>query len=55
MLREAARSLYTRILPGWKVILISRKPILTAELDEIQDCLVKLFSRGGLIEEQNAS
>jgi ribonuclease P protein component len=49
MVREAVRTLLYLIKPGWKIILISRRPILKAELSEIQDTLKKLFHKANLI------
>ena len=49
MLREAVRVLLFHIKPGWKIILISRKPILKAELSEIQVSLDQLFKKANLI------
>ena len=49
MLREALRSLLPTIQPGWNVILIARKPILTAKLTVIQETLRQLFAKAELI------
>jgi ribonuclease P protein component len=49
MLREALRMLTPHIQPGWKIILISRNPILNAELPEIQSILGQLFKKAYLI------
>jgi ribonuclease P protein component len=49
MLREAVRELLSHIKPGWKIVLISRKPILKAELSEIQVSLDQLFKKANLI------
>jgi ribonuclease P protein component len=49
MLREALRTLLPQLEPGWKVILISRQPILFAESTEIQDTLNQLFKKAKLI------
>jgi ribonuclease P protein component len=49
MIREALRTLLPHIKPGWDVILISRRPILKAELTEIQQTLHLLFIRANLI------
>ena len=49
MLREALRSLLPTIQPGWNVILIARKPILTANLTVIQETLRQLFAKAELI------
>ena len=55
MLREALRTLLHQINPGWKVILISRSPILKAELIEIQDALRQLFTKANLFSNNNGS
>jgi ribonuclease P protein component len=55
MLREALRTLLFLVKPGWKIILISRRPILKAELTEIQDALSKLFYKAHLIGNNDVS
>jgi ribonuclease P protein component len=49
MLREALQTLLPQLKPGWKIILISRRPILIAELTEIHDSLNQLFNKAKLI------
>ena len=51
--REALRLLIYRIDPGWKIILIARTPILSAQFSEIKDCLLQLFIRARLVNESN--
>jgi ribonuclease P protein component len=53
LVREALRSLLPKVRPGWKIILISRNPILNANLTEIYICLVQLFYKAKLINESN--
>jgi ribonuclease P protein component len=55
MLREAVVTLLTIVKPGLKIILVSRKPILKAELIEIQDTLSKLFTKANLISNNDGS
>jgi ribonuclease P protein component len=53
LLREAIRPLLPKIKPGWKLLLITRSPILNTNFTEIQACLCQLFSRADLIVESN--
>jgi ribonuclease P protein component len=53
LLREALRPILPQLIPGWKIIIISRKPILKAKLIEIQTCLLKLFTRANLVIKSN--
>ena len=53
LVREALRPLLPLVSPGWKVILITRKPILDAKLTEINLCLQQLFQRANLIDQSN--
>jgi ribonuclease P protein component len=53
LLREAVRPLISDLKPGWKVILISRSPILKAKLPEIQNCLYQLFLKANLVRDRN--
>ncbi len=53
LLREALRPLLPKLRPGWKVILIARSPLLTADFTEIQACLTQLLMRANLIIESN--
>ena len=55
MLREAVRKYYFQIHPGSKVILVSRKPIINADLSEIQDALGKLLIKANLISNNNVN
>jgi ribonuclease P protein component len=53
LLREALQSLLPKLKPGWKIILISRNPILKANLHDIQICLLQLFSKANLLIDIN--
>jgi ribonuclease P protein component len=55
MLREAVRILIPDIKPGWKVILIARRPILAAKWTEIQESLRQQFSKAELLVDENGS
>jgi len=55
MLREALRTLLPKVNPGWKIILISRQPILNAELTEIQETLNQLFNKAKLINDSTSN
>ena len=48
MLREALRSILPQVKTGLKIILISRAPILKAELPEIQETMKQLFKKANL-------
>lgn len=49
LLREAVRSLYSRILPGNDLLLIARKPLPKANLSTTHAALLSLLQRAGLI------
>ena len=53
LVREALRPLLPLVEPGWKVILISRNPILNAKLTEINNSLYQLLLRANLIRKSN--
>jgi ribonuclease P protein component len=53
LLREALRPILTQLRPGWKIVVISRKPILAATLPEIQASLRKLLTRASVIITNN--
>lgn len=50
-LRESLRPLLASIVPGWDVILLARRPILSANLPECRAALLSLLQRAGLIYE----
>jgi ribonuclease P protein component len=49
LLREALRPILTQIRPGWKIVVISRKPILAATLLDIQTSLRRLLIRANVL------
>jgi ribonuclease P protein component len=51
LVREALRPLLPIVQSGWKVILISRNPILNTNLTEINHCLHQLFLKANLINQ----
>ena len=53
LIREAIRSLLPNIQPGWKLVLIARKPIIAAELSDIQSSLQELFTRAHILNDSN--
>jgi ribonuclease P protein component len=53
LIREAIRPLLPHVKPGWKVVLIARKPIATAQLTDIQAILQELFTRAHLLNKSN--
>jgi ribonuclease P protein component len=55
MLREAVRTLIPRIKPGWKIILVSRRPILTTKLRELESVLDQQFIKANLVYENHNS
>jgi ribonuclease P protein component len=55
MLREAVRPLLPKLKPGLKLLLISRRPILEANLEEIQDTLIQLFTKAHLLRDDHGN
>jgi ribonuclease P protein component len=53
LLREALRPILPQLIQGWKIILITREPILKANLIEIKNCLTLLFTRADLLSNSN--
>ncbi len=53
LLREALRPLLPSLRPGWKAILIARRPILDTDFSDIQACLRQLFERANLLVERD--
>jgi RNase P protein component len=41
------------VIPGWKIVLVARKPIATAQLTDIQASLQELFERAHLLNNSN--
>ncbi len=53
LIREAIRPLLPKIQPGWKLVLIARKPIIAAKLSDIQTSLQELFARAHVLNDSN--
>jgi ribonuclease P protein component len=53
LIREAIRPLLPKIQPGWKLVLIARKPIIAANLSDIQTSLQELFARAHVLNDSN--
>ena len=49
LLREAMRSLSSRVSPGWDLVLIGRRPLLGATLQQVQAAVSQLVSRANLL------
>jgi ribonuclease P protein component len=49
LLREAARRCYPRLLPGWDLLLVARRQILSAQEPEVREALVSLLARAELL------
>jgi RNase P protein component len=44
-------TVFSDIRPGWKLIILARKPIVDAGFQEIQSALVRLLNEAGLLVE----
>jgi len=52
LLREAARRLYPRLVPGWDLILIARSPILSVKEPQVEAALEQLAREARLLQTQ---
>jgi len=50
-IRSAVAAIFSDIRPGWKIIILARKPIVNAEFKEIQAALARLLKEAGLLVE----
>ncbi len=50
-IRSAVEAVLSEIQPGWKIIILARKPILTVEFKEIRAALGSLLKEAGLLVE----
>ena len=50
-LRAAIEPVFSQIRPGWKLIILARKPIAGAGFQEIQSAVVWLLNEAGLLVE----
>jgi ribonuclease P protein component len=51
-LRAAVQPNLESVVPGWDIILIARRPVLTAAYLDIQSALTALLKRAGLLIER---
>ena len=51
ILREMIRPILPAIRPGWDIILLARRPIVSGEYHEIETAVHTLFKRAKLLEE----
>ena len=49
-LRAALQPLFGRIEPGWDVLLLARRPMITASFQEIQAAMLSLFTRSQILQ-----
>jgi len=49
LLRESARHLYHLVPPGWDLVLIARREILSAREPQVREALGRLLERAGLL------
>jgi len=50
-LREALRPLLPASPPGWDVVVIARRPISEATFDQVQQAIIQMMQRAGLLKE----
>jgi ribonuclease P protein component len=53
LLRESARHLYLRLLPGWDIVLVARAEILKVRESQLRDVLGDLAEQAGLMLEKS--
>ena len=51
ILRETIRPKIPNIVPGWDIVLLARKPISTADFQDVDLALIKLLTQANLLEE----
>ena len=51
LLRESARRLYPHLLPGWDIVLIARREIVSAQEPQVREALRYLIGRANLLAE----
>ncbi len=54
-LRACVDGLLPRLLPGWDVLLLARKPIATADFQSIQSAVKSVFERADLFVKEGKS
>lgn len=50
LLREIIRAMHPAISPGWDIILLARKPMLSNDFQHIKSAVHKLLKRARLLE-----
>ena len=55
LLRESARHLHLRLLPGWDLVFVARAAILEVSESQLRDVLGDLAEQAGLMLEQSVS
>jgi len=55
LLREAIRPLLPQVNAGWYVLLLCRRPMMTSSLPEISQALIQLFSKAGMVSNQDGN
>lgn len=55
VLRESARHLYLRLLPGWDLVLVARAAILKVSESQLRDVLGDLAEQAGLLLGESVS
>jgi ribonuclease P protein component len=53
LLRSALQPYLSSVLPGWKIVLIARRPVLEASYPDIQSVLKELLHRAHLLRMNN--
>lgn len=52
LLRESMRALFPDLRPGWDLVLLARRPLPKATYQQVQEALVQLIRRAGLLVQQ---
>ena len=52
-LREAYRLNEGRFAPGWDIVIVARSRCITAEFDTLQESLLSLAAKAGVLREEN--
>ncbi len=53
LMREAIRLKFDDILPGWDVVCIARRPIVSATFQEVQAACEQTLSQAGLLRDNH--
>ena len=55
LLREALRPLLPQVNAGWYALLLCRRPIISSSLPEISQAMIQLFSKAGMMSNQDGN